>query len=87
MTLDSYVLENLDIAWYASKFNSTVSFQLHLVFMDTTPEEILSKIRSLNYRKRSGNDNIPANILKLNEVIPSTIFLMNAGKEIYFLVF
>ena len=44
-----------------------------IVFEDTTPEEILTEIRSLNNRKSSGNDNIPVNILKLNGVILSPI--------------
>ena len=39
-----------------------------IVFEDTIPEEILAKIRNLNNRKSSGNDNI-VNILKLNGVI------------------
>ena len=42
-----------------------------IVFEDTTPEEILTEIKSLNNRKSSGNDNILGNILKLNGVILS----------------
>ena len=44
-----------------------------IVFEDTTPEEILTEIRSLNNRKSSSNDNIPVNIVKLNGVILSPI--------------
>ena len=44
-----------------------------VVSEDTTPEEILTEIRSLNNRKSSGNDNNPVNILKLNGVILSPI--------------
>ena len=63
------------IATTNQHYNETLLKNLpnSIVFEDTTPEEILTEIRSLNNRKSSGNDNIPVNILKLNGVILSPI--------------
>ena len=64
------------IATTNEHYNETLLMNLpnSIVFKDTTPEEILTEIRSLNNCKSIGNENIPVNILKLNGVILSPIW-------------
>ena len=67
------------IATTNQHYNETLLKNLpnSIVFEDTTPEEILTKIRSLKNRKSSGNGNISVNILKLNGVILTSHLVPN----------